>query len=102
MKPIPVRQPTEFAVEVYGPGCRASVVLWKEYRYSPEPDRIQIHLGWTDDTSWLEAFQWRVSRNGTREQIIAFLEEWIPKCPDPELLNKALEEISAKIPADLF
>jgi hypothetical protein len=102
MKPIPVRVPTEFGAEVYGPGCRASVTLWKEYRYPPEPDRIQIHLVWIDDRSWVEAFQWRVSRNGTRAEIIAFLEEWVPKCPDPELLNRALEQISAKIPEDWF
>jgi hypothetical protein len=95
----PVSQPMEFGAEVYGPASRASVSLWPLPPRNPtEPDRIQVHLSWTADDPWVAAFEWRVSRNGTRDQVIAFLEEWVPKCPGSELLNKALVEASAKIP----
>lgn len=46
---------------------------------------------------------WTVSReNGTREDLVAFIEEWLPKCPDPELINEGLGKLSAQIPEGLL
>ncbi len=46
---------------------------------------------------------WSVGRHrGTGEEIAAFIREWSPKCPDPELLEEALARLSTEIPEGIF
>jgi hypothetical protein len=37
-----------------------------------------------------------------RQQLITFLEEWVPKCPDPELLNERLAKLSSEVPEGIL
>ena len=41
---------------------------------------------------------WSVTRQkATREELVAFLEEWVPKAPDSELMNEGLAKLSAEV-----
>jgi hypothetical protein len=64
------------------------------------PDRSPKQAGHTLSLRWEhEKFRWSVYQQGTREVLGRFLEEWLPRCPDPALMEKALERLNEQIPA---
>jgi hypothetical protein len=60
---------------------------------------IQLRLHWSNEE---DNFTWSVEQRGTKEEIAKFLEEWVPKCPDQILMEKALENLNAEIPEGLL
>ena len=56
---------------------------------------IQLRLCWSNEE---DNFTWSVEQHGTKEEIAKFLEEWVPKSPDQELMEKALEKLNEQIP----
>ena len=53
---------------------------------------------WISYDDEIKRFRWALTQIGSREELAAFLEEWVPRCPDPELLNEALQKLSTEIP----
>lgn len=80
--------------ELGRPGGTAAHVLFIPDR-SPEQALLTLSLRWEN-----ENFRWSVYQQGTREVLGRFLEEWLPRCPDPPLMEKALESLNEQIPAE--
>jgi hypothetical protein len=60
---------------------------------------IQLRLCWSNEE---DNFTWSVEQRGTKEEIAKFLEEWVPKCPDQILMEKALQDLNAQLPEEML
>jgi hypothetical protein len=38
-----------------------------------------------------------LARSGTKEEIVAFIAEWLLKFPDPDLVSEALDRCNGKL-----
>jgi hypothetical protein len=77
--------------EYIGDAGKARVVL------APDTNaKFILMLSWEGDV--LDGPKWSAYRRGTREELVPFIEVWLPRCPDPDLLGEALEKLSAQIP----
>ena len=59
----------------------------------------------TDDRHFPQrsgSFSWRVERSGTRQDLAQFIEIWVPKCPDPDLLNQGLARLNEQVPESIL
>jgi hypothetical protein len=48
-----------------------------------------------------EEFYMILARSGPKETITAFIEEWLLKFPDPDLMTEALEKCNGKLPENI-
>jgi hypothetical protein len=46
-------------------------------------------------------FRMVLARSGTKEEITAFIGEWLLKFPDPDLVSEALDKGNGKLPEAL-
>jgi hypothetical protein len=64
--------------------------------------KLLLSLEWlTDERHFPQksgGFSWRVERSGTRRDLAQFIEIWLPKCPDPDLLNQGLAKLNEQVP----
>jgi hypothetical protein len=61
--------------------------------------RYSLTLEWSTDSRFADqsgGLSWRVRRGGTKEELAEFIEAWVPKCPDPELINEGLAQLSGR------
>jgi hypothetical protein len=77
-------------------GARAAHVLFIPDR-SPKQATLTLSLRLEN-----ENFRWSVYQKGTREVLGRFLEEWLPRCPDPALMEEALQKLNEQIPPEAF
>ena len=67
---------------------------------------LRLSLEWlTDERHFPQksgGFSWRVERSGTRQDLAQFIEIWVPKCPDPDLLNQGLAKLNKQVPESIF
>jgi hypothetical protein len=64
---------------------------------SPEQhEKFWVALSWEADR--VNGPKWNVHRRGTREEVADFIEEWLLRCPDSELLAEAIEKLYMALP----
>ena len=64
--------------------------------------KLSLDITWKSPYKEADSFSWTVARTGTKEQLAAFIEEWVPKLPDPSLVNEGLAELSTKVPEGML
>lgn len=94
-KPNEIVFKPEYAASAFAPGTEAQTVLAP---WSTDERFFKLMLSWkrhrdTGNLSWVVSID-----KATRQDLIHFIEEWVPKCPEPALLNVALEDLSAQVP----
>jgi hypothetical protein len=85
----------EYSAQVWGRGKTVASVRLELNKLLG----IQLLLHWSNPE---ENFTWSVEQRGTKEEIAKFLEEWVPKCPDQMLMEKALEDLNAQLPEGML
>jgi phosphoglucomutase len=66
---------------------------------------LTLTLRWAanEGVRFLGDERWQVERlGGTANDLVSFIEAWVPKSPDPELMNQAIEEVIDKVPEGVF
>jgi hypothetical protein len=78
-------------------GAEAKLTYLRDGRYI-------LALSWRTPNAKTETgpdvgeFRMALIRSGTKEQVTAFIEEWLLKFPDPDLMTEALEKCNGKLP----
>jgi hypothetical protein len=69
--------------------------------YWGKPARYILTLSWKNYAKTEGEIHMTVVRSGPREEIITFVEEYLLKFPDPDLVSEALQKCNEKLPEDL-
>ena len=65
---------------------------------------LHLTLQWVSSSKRYDSSDesWVVNRYSTPEDIAACIERWVPKSPDPDLMNEALEKLNAQLPEGML
>jgi hypothetical protein len=70
--------------------------------YGGKPLRYILTLQWAKAVSPDGGdFHIALVRSGPKEEITAFIEEWLLKFPDSDLVSQALDRCNGKLPEDM-